>query len=63
MAKVPKHAFSLPTEPATAIEQWLRDEVVAVYDAMKADPACKLSAKAVFAEVRARYTKRRETCR
>lgn len=39
------------------VEQWLRDEVAPVYDAMKENPARKLSAKSVFSEARARYAR------
>ncbi|CAN5371820.1 hypothetical protein BH10PSE6_BH10PSE6_32530 [soil metagenome] len=46
-------------ERDAAVEKWLNDEVAPTYDAMKADPTRALSAKSVFAEVRARYTKRR----
>ena len=46
-------------ERDAAVERWLRDEVVPTYDAMKADPSQGIPAKAVFAEVRARYTGRK----
>ncbi len=42
-----------------AVERWLRDEVAPVYDATKAKPDRKLSARSVFSEVRARYTSRK----
>jgi antitoxin ParD1/3/4 len=46
-------------ERDAAVERWLIEEVAPVYDAMKADPRRGLSAKSVFAEARARYTKRK----
>jgi antitoxin ParD1/3/4 len=45
-------------ERDAAVERWLRDEVVPTYDAMKADPNQGIPAKAVFAEMRARYSRR-----
>jgi antitoxin ParD1/3/4 len=41
-----------------AVERWLREEVAATYDAMQADPARALPAKAVFDEIRARHAAR-----
>ena len=46
-------------ERDAAVERWLSEEVAPVYDAMKANPRRGLSAKSVFAEARARYTKRK----
>lgn len=46
-------------ERDAAVERWLRDEVVPTYDAMKADPSQGIPAKAVFADVRARYSRRK----
>ena len=46
-------------ERDAAVERWLIEEVAPVYDAMKADPKRALPAKSVFAEARARYTKRK----
>ena len=40
-------------ERDAAVERWLRDEVVPVYDSMKADPERKLSSKSVLSEARA----------
>ena len=40
-------------ERNAAVEQWLRSEVVPVYDAMKADPERGIPVKKVFAEIRA----------
>jgi antitoxin ParD1/3/4 len=45
-------------ERDAAVELWLREEVVATYDAMQADPARALPAKAVFDEIRARHAAR-----
>lgn len=42
-----------------AVERWLHDEVAPVYDAMKANPGRKLSARLVFSEARARYFTKR----
>lgn len=42
-------------ERDAAVERWLQNEVAPVYDAMKANPERKLSAKSVFSEARARY--------
>ena len=39
-------------------EQWLREEAVPVYDAMKANPDRGSPARTVFADVRARYASR-----
>jgi antitoxin ParD1/3/4 len=50
-------------ERDAAVERWLQDEVAPVYDAMKANPERKLSAKAVFSEARARYKAKRKACR
>lgn len=50
-------------ERDAAVERWLRDEVVPVYDEMKAHPERKLPAKAVFAELRSRYSHRRKARR
>lgn len=47
-------------ERDAAVERWLRDEVAPVYDAMKANPQRKLSAKSVFAEAKARFAARRK---
>ncbi len=38
-----------------AVERWLRDEVAARYDAMKADPASAIPVETVFAQIRARH--------
>ncbi len=50
-------------ERDAAVERWLHDEVAPVYDAMKANPERKLSAKSVFSEARARYTAKRKARR
>ena len=42
-------------ERDAAVERWLREDVAATYDAMQADPARALPAKAVFDEIRARH--------
>ncbi len=45
-------------ERDAAVERWLREEVVPVYDAMKADPSRGIRAEKVFAELRARHSAR-----
>jgi antitoxin ParD1/3/4 len=42
-------------ERDAAVERWLRDEVVAVYDAMQADPARGIPADKVMANIRAHH--------
>lgn len=42
-------------ERDAAVERWLRTEVVAVYDAMQADPERGIDAATVFDELRARH--------
>jgi antitoxin ParD1/3/4 len=44
-------------ERDAAIDRWLREEVVPVYDAMKANPARGIPAQRVFAEIRAHHAK------
>lgn len=46
-------------ERDAAVERWLRDDVASAYDATKANPDRKLSARSVFSEARARYTTRK----
>ena len=41
-----------------AVERWLRDEVTPAYDKMKADPKRGVSAKRVFADIRAHHASR-----
>lgn len=50
-------------ERDAAVERWLRDEVVPVYDAMKANPERRISAKSVLSEARARYAPKRKARR
>jgi antitoxin ParD1/3/4 len=45
-------------ERDAAVERWLREEVVPVYEAMKANPQRGVSADVVLAAVRARHTAR-----
>ena len=45
-------------ERDVAVEKWLREEVVGVYDAMKADPGRAIPAAQVFATIRARHADR-----
>jgi antitoxin ParD1/3/4 len=53
-----KRLFDNPSEPGertAALETWLRTEVAAAYDAIKADPASVLSVTEVRATLRAAY--------
>jgi antitoxin ParD1/3/4 len=45
-------------ERDAAVEKWLREEVVGVYDAIEADPGRAIPAEQVFATVRARHADR-----
>jgi antitoxin ParD1/3/4 len=45
-------------ERDAAVERWLREEVAAAYDAMKADPTRAVPAADVFATIRARHRAR-----
>jgi hypothetical protein len=47
-----------PKERGARLERWLREDVAATYDAMKADPARGLPAAHVFDAVRARHAAR-----
>lgn len=44
-----------------AVDRWLREEVVPVYDAMEADPSRALDAASVFAELRAHHVARQDS--
>jgi antitoxin ParD1/3/4 len=46
-------------ERDAAVERWLREDVAPAHDAMKADPSRGIPAERVFAELRARQTKRK----
>jgi antitoxin ParD1/3/4 len=48
-------------ERDAAVEQWLREEVVPVYDAMRADPARGISAEQVMKSIRTRHAERLKT--
>jgi antitoxin ParD1/3/4 len=45
-------------ERDAAVERWLREDVVAAYDALKADPGRAIPASQVFAAARAGHQKR-----
>ena len=45
-------------ERDAAVERWLREEVVPVFDAMQADPGRGIPADQVFAEIRALHAQR-----
>jgi antitoxin ParD1/3/4 len=45
-------------ERDAAVERWLREDVVAAYDALQADPSRAIQASQVFAAARARHQKR-----
>ena len=42
-------------ERDAAVENWLREEVAPIYDAMKADPTRGIPAEKVFATIRAHH--------
>jgi antitoxin ParD1/3/4 len=46
-------------ERDAAVERWLREDVVAAYDALQADPSRAIPASQVFAAVRARQQERK----
>lgn len=46
-------------ERDAAVERWLREDVLAAYDALNADPSRAVPAEAVFAAVRARGQERK----
>ena len=46
-------------ERDAAVERWLREDVAPTHDALKADPSRGIPAEQVFAELRARQTKRK----
>jgi hypothetical protein len=52
LSERPKPERTDPRQTA-AIERWLREEVVATYDAMKHDPDRGIPVEQVFAELRA----------
>jgi antitoxin ParD1/3/4 len=45
-------------ERDAAVERWLREDVIAAYDALQADPSRAIPASQVFAAVRARHQNR-----
>ena len=45
-------------ERDASIDQWLREEVVPVYDAMQRDPGRALSGEQLIADIRAHHVKR-----
>ena len=45
-------------ERDAAVERWLREDVIAAYDALQADPSRAIPANQVFAAVRARHQNR-----
>jgi antitoxin ParD1/3/4 len=48
-------------ERDAAVERWLREEVVPVYDAMQADPARGIPAEEVIESIRTRHAERLKT--
>jgi antitoxin ParD1/3/4 len=48
-------------ERDAAVERWLREEVVPVYDAMQADPARGIPAEEVMESIRTRHAERLKT--
>jgi len=57
-SEVIRAALSALQERDAAVEQWLREDVAPVYDAMRAEPERAVSLDAVFDEVRARHALR-----
>jgi antitoxin ParD1/3/4 len=47
-------------ERDAAVERWLREDVVPVYDAMRADPARGIPAEQVMAAIRRRHAEHRK---
>ena len=45
-------------ERDAAVEKWLREEVVGIFDALQADPGRAIPAERVFATIRARHADR-----
>jgi antitoxin ParD1/3/4 len=45
-------------ERDAAVEKWLREEVIGVYDAMRSDPGRAIPGEQVFATIRARHADR-----
>jgi antitoxin ParD1/3/4 len=45
-------------ERDAAVERWLREDVVAAYDALQTDPSRAIPARQVFKAVRARHQER-----
>ena len=55
----PMDGRAVDREPRdAAVDAWLREHVVPVYDAMKADPARGLSVRDTFDSIRARHAAR-----
>jgi antitoxin ParD1/3/4 len=50
-------------ERDAAVERWLREEVIPVYDAMKADPKRGIPADKVFSAIRAHHEARVKSTR
>jgi antitoxin ParD1/3/4 len=50
-------------ERDAAVERWLKDEVVPVYDAMVADPGRAIPARKVFAAIRKHHATRLKASR
>lgn len=57
-SEVIRAALSALQERDAAVEQWLREDVAPVYDAMRVEPERAVSLDAVFDEVRARHALR-----
>lgn len=50
-------------ERNAAVERWLNEEVIPVYDAMKADPKRGIPAEKVFADLRAHHDARMKSAK
>jgi antitoxin ParD1/3/4 len=62
-SQVIRAGFRALQERDAAVERWLRNEVVHVYDAMKANTERKISTKSVLSKVRTRYVAKRKARR
>jgi antitoxin ParD1/3/4 len=56
--QISRHLPPPPAQPDAAVETWLRDEVLPVYDAMQADPGRGISSDQVVSALEARHANR-----
>jgi len=57
-SEVVKAGLDALSEQDEAVDRWLRDDVVPVVDAMRADPSRAIPAKRMFADIRKLHAKR-----